>query len=100
MASIEVDARGLSELAGYCEQQAARVAAIAPPSSSGGWFQPSVAAVEAAHADVAAASARLTARMQSAATAASAAASEYASTDASAADEIVAVTGSVDVTAV
>jgi hypothetical protein len=100
MASIEVDTRGLSALAGYCERQAARLAAINSPPSSGGSFQPSVAAVEVAHTDVAAAGTRLTARIQSTATAAWAAASEYDKTDTSAADEIVAVSGGTGVTAV
>jgi hypothetical protein len=90
MASVEVDALGLSALAGHCEQQAARLAAIVAPSVSAGGFQPSSAAVEAAHADVAAASARLTARMQSTATAATSAAFEYISTDTSAAEAIAA----------
>jgi hypothetical protein len=99
VASIEVDALGLSALAGHCADQAARLAGIAAPSVSGGGFQPSVAAVEAAHADVAAASARLTARMQSTAAAATAAAAEYVDADSSAADAIAAA-GSTGVTAV
>jgi hypothetical protein len=97
MASIEVDALGLSTLAGHCEQQAARLAGIAAPSVSGGGFQPSAAAVEAAHADVAAAGARLAARMQSTATAASAAVFEFVTADATAEAAINAVTGVTEV---
>jgi hypothetical protein len=99
MASIELDEVGLSTLAGHCETQAARLASTATPSVANGGFQPSAAAVEAAHADVSAVSARLTARMQSTATAATAAAFEYVSADSSAADTIAAV-GSTGVMAV
>jgi hypothetical protein len=99
MASIEVDALGLSALAGHCEEQAARLGAMATPSFSGGSFQPSVAAAQAAHADVAAAGARLMARMQSTAAAASTAAVGYVNTDTSSAANIAAV-GSAGTTAV
>jgi hypothetical protein len=99
MASIEVDALGLSTLAGHCEQQAARLAAIAAPPASGRGFQPSAAAVEAAHADVDAMGARLMARMQSTAAAASSAVAEYVATDTSSASDIAAV-GSTGITAV
>ena len=85
MAPIEVDGQGLLTLARHCEP------AIAAPSLSGDGFQPSAAAVDAAHGDVAAAGRWLTARMRATATAASAAAVEYVSTEASAADEIAAI---------
>jgi hypothetical protein len=99
MPSIQVDALGLSTLAGHCEAQAARLGAITPPAVSGGAFQPSAAAVEAAHADVDAMGARLMARMQSTAAAASSAAVEYVTTDASSAGDIAAV-GDTGITAV
>jgi hypothetical protein len=91
MASIEVDPLGLSALAGHCEEQAARLGSMATPSFSGGGFQPSAAAVQAAHADVAAAGARLMARMQSTAAAASTAAVGYVSTETSSTADIAAV---------
>jgi hypothetical protein len=88
MPLIEVDPLGLLALAGHCEAQATRLASIATPALTAGGFQPSAAAVEAAHADVAAVGARLTARMQATATTAWAAAGEYLSTDTSSAAHV------------
>jgi hypothetical protein len=88
---IEVDALGLAMLADHCEQHGARIAATEVPSVVGGGFEPSVAAVNAAHADVAAAGSWLAARMQATATAASAAAVEYVDTETSARDAISAI---------
>jgi hypothetical protein len=99
MSSIEVDVLGLSILAGHCESQAARLASSATPSVANGGFQPSAAAVQAAHAEVEAASARLTARMQSTAAAASTAAVDYLAMDAESAASLAAV-GSTSITAV
>jgi hypothetical protein len=45
MASIEVDALGLSALANHCEEQALRVSSTATPPFSGGGSQPSAAAL-------------------------------------------------------
>jgi hypothetical protein len=98
VASVRVDAVGLTALADHCEQQAAMVGAIGTPPLTGG-SQPSAAAVEAAHADVAAAGARLMARMQSTAAAASTAAAGYVSTDSTSANDL-AVMGSSGITAV
>ena len=99
MASIEVDPVGLLTLAGHCEEQAARIASVAAPSLPGGGFQPSVAAVQAAHADVEAAGARLMARMQQTAMAAATVAGAYVSTDTSSTKDIAEV-GSSGLTAV
>lgn len=95
MASIEVDSLGLLNLAGRCEAQAARLTPTTTRAASGGSFQPSVAAVQAAHSDVAALGARLVARMQSTATAASTAAVAYATTDTDSAADIASVGGEV-----
>ena len=88
MASIEVDPLGLLAFAGHCEAQATRLASTATPAVAAGGLQPSAAAVEAAHADVAAVGARLMARMQATANAAAAAAGEYVSTDTSSAADV------------
>jgi hypothetical protein len=64
------------------------------PSSSGAGFQPSAAAVQAAHTEVAATSARLAARLQDTATAATSAAGDMAYTETSSAVEIAAADGS------
>jgi hypothetical protein len=89
--SIRVDAVGLSALAAHCEQQAELVGSIAVAADSGGGFQPSAVAVQAAHADVVAAGARLMARMQSTAAAASTAAVGYVTTDSASAGGLAAV---------
>jgi hypothetical protein len=99
MASVEVDPLGLSTLAGRCEAHAARLAAIAAAAMSGSGFQPSAAAVETAHADVAAVSARLAARMQSTAAAVTNASANYVTTDADSAVDIAAL-GASGITAV
>ena len=91
MTSIEVDALGLLALASLCEEQAFRVSSMTTPSFSGRASQPSAAAVHAVHADVAAATVRLTARMQSTAAAASIAAMAYAGTEATNASDIASV---------
>jgi hypothetical protein len=64
MDSIEVDPVGLLSLATHCESHAARLASLPTPSISDGSSQPSAAAVDAAHMEVASISARLAARMQ------------------------------------
>jgi hypothetical protein len=92
MASIQADAAGLTALAAHCEAHAAQLASTSTPGVPAGGFQPSVAAVEAAHADVAAAGVQLTARMHSTATAASAAADEYVNSDHASAADIASVT--------
>lgn len=88
---IAVHAVGLSELAGRCEVHAARLGSVTPPSVAGAGFQPSAAAVIGAHAEVAAAGARLVARMQSTASTLVSAASGYVGTDADNAAEVAAV---------
>lgn len=91
MDRIEVSAAGLSELARQCEMHAARLGSVTPPSAGIAGSQPSVAAVSAAHADVAAAGARLVARMQSTASALVSATSGYVESDSANAAEIAAV---------
>lgn len=91
MASIRVHAAGLSALASHCDERAVLVGSIATPSISGNGLQPSAAAVQAAHADVAATGTRLMARIQATAAAAWAAAVEYAATDTASAADIAAV---------
>lgn len=100
MSSIEVDTSGLLALAEHCRAVAARVASIGAPSPQGADFQPSAMAVQAAHSDVVATSARMAGRLESTAGAASGAAVGYAASDATAADAIAAVGESAGSTAV
>jgi hypothetical protein len=81
---------GLSAPAAHWEQQAGVVGSIAVTADSRGGFQPWAVAVQAAHADVVAAGARLTARMQSTAAAASTAAVGYVTTDSASAGDLAA----------
>ena len=55
MGLIQTDVAGLLALAAHCEAQAGRIAAVSTPSPAAGAFQPSALAVQAAHAEVAAA---------------------------------------------
>jgi hypothetical protein len=89
--SVRVDAVGLSALAAHCEQQAAVVGSIASPELSGSGFQPSSAAVQAAHGDVVAAGARLVGRIKSTAVAAATTAEGYVTTDSSSANNLATV---------
>jgi hypothetical protein len=91
MASIEVDALGLSALAGLCEEKALRVGLSSTSSFSGSGHQPSAAAVRAAYVDVDSARVRLAARMQSTAAAASTAAVAYGNTEVESAADIATV---------
>jgi len=88
--AIEVSAEGLLTAAARCEQHGASLAAVTPPSTAG-TFEPSVAAVRAAHAAVVAAGDRLGARMVSTATLLASAAQGYATTDEDNAGQIASV---------
>ncbi|MCV7354190.1 hypothetical protein [Mycolicibacterium fluoranthenivorans] len=78
---IQVDAAGLTVLAGRCAEHATALAAVTSPALSGVGAQPSAAAVHAAHAVVQATTARLAARLSDTATTATSAAQAYTSTD-------------------
>jgi hypothetical protein len=78
---IQANVEGLSALAASCGEQASAVGGPSAPPPAGGSFQPSSAAVEAVHADVAAASVQFTARMQSTAAAVTAAAQGFDTTE-------------------
>jgi hypothetical protein len=84
MTSIEADAAALSTLAHRCEQQHSRLEEITVPPTQGDLMQPSAAAICAAHADIAAASARFAARMYDTAAALSVAGWAYTTTEDSA----------------
>jgi hypothetical protein len=89
--SIQVNAAGLLTLAAHCQGHAAQLGALSAPSQGGGSFQPSALAAQSAHADVAAAGARLAARMSATAAAASTAAAGYTTSDTANAADISAV---------
>jgi hypothetical protein len=91
MKEIQVDAAGLAALASHCQQQATVVGAVSTSTAPGGNFQPSAAAVEAAHGDVTAAGARLAARMASTAADMTVAAAGFTGTDNASAGNIAAV---------
>ena len=78
--AIEVSAEGLLTAAARCEQHGASLTAVSPPSTAGS-FEPSVAAVRAAHAMVVTAGDRLGARMASTASLLASAAQGYTTTD-------------------
>jgi hypothetical protein len=88
---IQTDAAGLMALAAHCEAHAGPLGAVSVPSRSGGAFAPSALAVQAAHTEVAAAGARLAARMEATAAAATAAAGIYVTSDTGNAADIWAV---------
>jgi hypothetical protein len=89
---VQVDAEGLVALAARCEQHGASLGLVNAPAAGGGGFEPSAAAVRAAHAEVSATGARLSARMVSTAAALAGAAHGYAATDDDNASDIAAVT--------
>ena len=91
MDEVQVDAEGLVALAACCEQHGASLVSVNAPSVGGGGFEPSAAAVRAAHAEVSTTGARLSARMVSTATALSCAAHGYTATDDDNASDIAAV---------
>ena len=91
MGSIQTDVAGLLALAAHCEAQAGRIAAISTPPAATNGFEPSALAVQAAHAEVAAAGTRLAARMTATAVAASTPAGNYGASDTTNAAEITAV---------
>jgi hypothetical protein len=97
MASIEVDEVGLSVLARHCETQAVHLQETAAPFPLVDGFQPSSAAVDAAHAGIAAASARLAARMRATAVSASAVVVDYVSAEHAAATSVAALGGAMAV---
>jgi hypothetical protein len=88
---IRGDAAGLAALASQCQELAATVSAANVPAVSGLGGQPTVAAVQATHAAVTTAAARLAARMTDTATTAHTAAHEYTITDEDSAAQIGAV---------
>jgi hypothetical protein len=89
--SIQLEVAGLTALAGHCQVQAALVGRVSTPSATGANFQSSAAAVQAAHADVAHAGAKLMARLRSIASTVSAAAVGFATTEATSTADIGAV---------
>ena len=78
-------------LAARCEQHSASLASVIPPSVGAGRFEPSAAAVRAAHAEVSTTGARLSARMVSTASALACVAHGYTATDDDNAGDIAAV---------
>jgi ribosomal protein L12E/L44/L45/RPP1/RPP2 len=84
MASIVVDAVGLSTLAQRCEQLVSQLEGVTVSSTTGNACQQSTVAVTAANAVLTAACTRFATRMSDTATASSAAVSGYMATENSA----------------